>query len=210
MLECYHPSAKISTPSLSCRYLGVKTRDGPIENPEAPGFTDLRRLYSSFRPVVIEENRRRRRWFTLSAMEPARAVEKQGDETATEEVHMDDGELFSQLCAVTNVVKLSPKRGFFVSHVNISDGVIRVWREWLANRVNEAAADHEKHFVASDGQILWVDTAKTVGLRFKVTMGPSERMPLISGPGDDFPVSYTLVYEGEQSYVIITVGHNAD
>jgi hypothetical protein len=46
-------------------------------------------------------------------------------------------------------------------------------------------------------RVLWADRDRHVGLRFGVTLGPSERMPLLSSLGDDEPISYTLEYKGE-------------
>ncbi|KAF4335936.1 f-box containing protein [Fusarium beomiforme] len=43
--------------------------------------------------------------------------------------------------------------------------------------------------------IMWIDTHNSVGIRFSIAPGPSETMPLISGPDDDPPVHYKLVYE---------------
>ncbi|KAK5987953.1 hypothetical protein PT974_12089 [Cladobotryum mycophilum] len=225
ILECYHPSAKISTPYLSCRYLGMSVRDGPAGvsaaamDGECPSFADLRRLYSSFRPVKTEDNRQRRPrfgWIMPSVGSSAQAAaaaarERDEDETATEDVHLDDGERFSQLCTVTNVVKPGIRPGLFSHHINISDGVIRVFRHWLASMAsdNSAAAAVSNSsssssseattsmFSSDDPRVLWVDDdAKSVGLRFRVMPGPSERMPLISDPDeDDPPVTYKLVYE---------------
>jgi hypothetical protein len=106
-------------------------------------------------------------------------------------VNLDDGEMFSQLCAVTNLVKEGPRSGLFISHVNIVDGVIRVFRKWLAkmaSRQDKSQSDSEN--------ILWIDTHNNVGIRFSVAPAASENMPLISGPDDDPPVHYKLVYEG--------------
>lgn len=185
ILECYHPSAKISTPYLACQYLGTRTRDGGAgAGGSSPVLSDLQRLYSSFRPVVAEENRRRRtRLFD----------EGPGDDTATEDVYLDEDELFSQLCAVTNLVKAGPRPGLFISHINISEGVLRVWREWLAEMTAEASGSGQAP--SGDG-ILWVDEGQSVGVRFRVTPGPVETMPIISGPNDHPPVSYRLQYEG--------------
>lgn len=120
------------------------------------------------------------------------------DRTATQEIHLDEGELFSQLCCVTNIVKEGPRHGLFTSHVNMSDGVIRVWRDWLAHRASgPATRDESEQFRIDDEGILWDGASKSIGLRFRAISEPSERVPLISGPSDDIPVSYTLVYEGE-------------
>jgi len=177
ILECYHPSAKISTPYLACRYLGTKTAGLGAIDDASPRLEDLPKMYSSFRPVLTEENRRRRfrpDWPQQSlAMQGSQGAGRDSeDEFAVQEVYLDEGELFSQLCTVTNVVKESARPGFYLSHVNTCDGVIRIWRGWLA------------------------ELAKSVARRFSNKVMPSERMPLIAGPGDDEAVSYSLVYEG--------------
>lgn len=214
ILECYHPSAKISTPYLSCRFLGLKaTGDASPHASDAarasPELVDPRQLYSSFRPVVDEENRRRRLWFPL-AISNSMVSSARDDEAATQDVFLDDGERFSQLCVGTNVVKEGPRRGLFLSHVNISDGVIRVFRDWLArmaaNPFSSPASASTSPLsqeeivlpsaVANEGDILWADSSRNIGLRFRVTMGPTERMPVLSGPDDEPPISYKLIYEG--------------
>ncbi|EFY98188.2 Cyclin-like F-box [Metarhizium robertsii ARSEF 23] len=120
----------------------------------------------------------------------------QGDETAAQDVYLDHDLLFSQLCAVTYVVKEASRPGFYISQVNTCDGVIRVWRPWLAEKANLNGADEGLHSKIVDfDKFLWVDVGKNVGLRFRVVLGPTERLPLLSGPGDDSPVSYTLIYE---------------
>lgn len=183
ILECYHPSAKISTPYLHCDYLGTDGLASYDEDEDKQlTFGQLHNLYSRFRPVVQEENRRgRTRYPSVNAVQP------EDDDTATVTVHLDDGEMFSQLCAVTNLVKTGPRRGLFLSHVNINDGVVRVFRRWLAAR---AAGDDEVD------PILWTDRYKTVGLKFRVCENIDETRPAIWSEADeDLPVSYTLVYE---------------
>lgn len=184
ILECYHPSAKISTPYLHCNYLGTDGLASYEEDEEKQlTFGQLHNLYSRFRPVVQDENRRARsRYPSVSG-----AVQPEDDDTATLKIHLDDGEMFSQLCAVTNLVKTGPRRGLFLSHVNINDGVVRVFRRWLAAR---AAGDQDVD------PILWTDRYNTVGLKFRVQENVDERRPAIwSAADEDLPVSYTLVYE---------------
>lgn len=114
-------------------------------------------------------------------------MQPEDDDTASVTVHLDDGEMFSQLCAVTNLVKTGPRRGLFLSHVNINDGVVRVFRRWLAAR---AAGEEEVD------PILWTDRYKNVGLKFRVCENTEERRPAIWSEADeDLPVSYTLIYE---------------
>lgn len=192
ILDCYHPSERLTTPPLSCRYLGLKrVGEQPITD-ESLKFSDLGKLYSSYRPVMKEESRDRRR---ASRRTGSKAL--QGDETATQDVYLDHDLLFSQLCAVTYVVKEASRPGFYISQVNTCDGVVRVWRPWLAEKANLNGADESLHSKIVDfDKFLWVDVGKNVGLRFGVVLGPAERLPLLSGPGDDSPVSYTLIYEG--------------
>jgi hypothetical protein len=49
-----------------------------------------------------------------------------------------------------------------------------------------------------DGHVLWVDIHKTVGVRFQVSPGAEDRMPLITGPDDFPPLHYKLQFEGMQ------------
>lgn len=202
ILECYHPSAKISTPTLSCRYLGNKTWDGTIISDESPQVVDLQKMYSSFHPIMKQETpprRTRARGSALPSQLPPEAEPDPEFEIATEDVYLDDGELFSQLCASTSVVRHGPRRGLLLSHVIVSEGVIRVWRKWLS-QMSDAASnglDDSNSLLCEDGNILWVDANKTVGLRFRIMLGPAERMPILTGPDDEPPLTYTLVYQGK-------------
>ncbi|KAF4970791.1 hypothetical protein FSARC_2261 [Fusarium sarcochroum] len=188
ILECYHPSDQLYAPCLSCRYQNIVTRDGPAVDENAPELSDLRRLYASFRPVFPEESRIVRR----SRRRPTETQpsDDAGDDTATQDINLDEGELFSQLCAVTSLVKQGPRSGLFISHVNIVDGVVRVFRNWLADMASKQDPSH-----TGSENIIWVDKHDNVGIRFSVAPAPSETMPLISGPDDDPPVHYKLVYE---------------
>lgn len=199
ILEAYHPSAKISTPYLSCRHLGFRN----LPSDQSPPLQALRQMYSCFRPVVTEENRRRRfrMFWPGAAAPPPFDPEDIVDEDATEEIHLDDGELFSQLCVVTNVVKEGGKKGMFVKHVNVNEGVMRVFRRWLGiQAANDSSGGFRRKWEdveLKDNSFLWVNHEEDVGLRFRVVMAAAERMPLISGPDDEPPVTYTLIYDGE-------------
>lgn len=223
ILECYHPSAKISTPYLSCRYAGTRhpadcdndqggddtsTRTTPHHQHRRPrdgdtGLSHVCRLYASFRPVVTEENRRRRFrmvWPVSVSGGPPAGFDSE-DEVATQDLQLDDGELFSQLCTVLNLVTQGKAPGTFVTHYNMSEHVVRVFRRWLdemsaAAKSDEAAWDPARKVPLASSRMLWVDAANTIGLRFHVSPGLAERMPLLSGPGEDPAVSYTLTYEG--------------
>ncbi|KAK8140712.1 hypothetical protein G3M48_002484, partial [Beauveria asiatica] len=227
ILECYHPSLKISTPYLSCRPLGARhptdcsatRREEEEEEEEAPptSLGHVCQLYASFLPVVTEENRRRRNrnmaW-PVSVRDGgppgAAAAAAAADQVATQQLPFDDGALFSQLCVALNLVTphgCQRHRGIFVSHYSMSEHVVRVFRRWL----EESMASDDGDRVPSpwdptappppppplaSSRILWVDAARTIGLRFRVSPGPAERMPLLSGTDEEDPaVSYTLTYQ---------------
>ncbi|KAK1249317.1 hypothetical protein MKX07_002833 [Trichoderma sp. CBMAI-0711] len=223
ILECYHPSAKISTPYLACRYLGTAVCDGHAIDEQNPRFEHLRKLYSCFRPVVMEENRRARFRYGWSSQTLAGSSQLQiaaedevADEAAHQEVYLDEGERFSQLCTVTNVVTQGSRPGLFTRHINVSDGVIRVFRDWLASMlerpssslrsgvssssssssnpvaVTAATLANSGGFTSDDSRVLWVDSTKDVGLRFRVLPGPEVRGTIFE---DEPPVFYNLIYE---------------
>ncbi|KAM0463067.1 hypothetical protein ACHAPV_003193 [Trichoderma viride] len=219
ILECYHPSAKISTPYLRCQYLGNVTCDGPSINERDPNFMDLRRIYSCFRPMVMESNRRRRFRYGWSVQTMGGSTQLQisadheeVEDTAHQEVYLDEGERFSQLCAVANVVVHGSRPGLFTRHVNFSDGVIRVFREWLGSMLPGHSPSHTESgpssssssaatetsisatglFSSGDSRVLWVDTTKNVGIRFRVTPGPEARGTIWE---DEPPMFYNLTYE---------------
>ncbi len=87
-----------------------------------------------------------------------------------QDIYLESHELFSQLCTITNLVKVGPKRGLFLSCIIVGEGILRVWRDWLAERAK--APDEE------ESEILWADSKKTVGLRLRVV----ERETVPAGP----------------------------
>lgn len=104
-------------------------------------------------------------------------------------MHLDESALFGQLCTITNLVKLGPRRGLFLSHVNVGEGVIRVWRDWLASR---AAAGP-----SGSGELLWADADKNVGIRVGIveTLDTGNtNAPVLVNSNEDLPVSYRLEY----------------
>ncbi|EGR51151.1 uncharacterized protein TRIREDRAFT_56256, partial [Trichoderma reesei QM6a] len=185
---------KISTPYLACRYLGTAVCDGHAIDDQNPRFEHLRKLYSCFRPVVMEENRRARFRYGWSSQTLAGSSQLQiaaedevADEAAHQEVYLDEGERFSQLCTVTNVVTQGSRPGLFTRHINVSDGVIRVFRDWLASMLERPSSS-----LRSGVRVLWVDSTKDVGLRFRVLPGPEVRGTIFE---DEPPVFYNLIYE---------------
>ncbi|KAI0866608.1 hypothetical protein F4860DRAFT_457915 [Xylaria cubensis] len=192
ILECYHPSDRISTPSLFCKYLAT---DGLSEAGEDANMEDLNQLYSRFKPFLGEENRRPR------ARRPTTRVIEGKEEPLIEvpsyDVNLEEGELFTQLCAVTNLIKVGPRRGLFVSIDNVTDGVIRVWRDWLRKQAEQSATEQQQvgQRYSDDSSILWTDTSKNVGVKFRVLPKEESQTPLLIGRNEDPPVSYTLEYQ---------------
>ncbi len=212
ILECYHPIAKISTPYLYCDYLYTEQLgSGDVAEASSqtalPGLVGLQGMYSHFRPVVQEENRRARFRYPTQTQAQSEAGGQSSEsqahpevELASHDIVLDEGELFSQLCTVTNLVKVGPKRGLFYSHVNISDSVVRIWRDWLATQATRVLRDRSRASTSSeprDDIILWTNhQTRNVGLRFRVIEREAfPGAPLLVGANEDAPVSYRLQYE---------------
>ncbi|KUJ10570.1 uncharacterized protein LY89DRAFT_689765 [Mollisia scopiformis] len=204
LLECYHPSTKLSTPSLSCEYLGTSELDGSGESSEADLYAGLKEckigqlgklagLYSHFRPLKPEAERRtvRRHPAGGSFIMAANDLVDDHEEYVCQNVHLEAHERFSQLCTVTNVVKPGP-RGLLLGCVNISDGVTRVQRHWLAAqaRSNPETMSGEKR-----ERLLWADNSENVGLKMRVKERDDGATPILVRDDEDEAVSYTLQYE---------------
>ncbi|KAI2464095.1 hypothetical protein F4781DRAFT_86483 [Annulohypoxylon bovei var. microspora] len=189
ILECYHPSEKLSTPELFCEYLGT---DGLTEAGDEAYLGELNKLYTRFRPYLGEEQPRPRNpWKTGTVEEILKP------RLPTHQIFLDSSELFSQLCTVTNLVKVGPRNGLFTSLANVTDSVVRVWRDWLKRAAENTAAgtQQQANLDMDDPSILWTNSSKTVGLRFKVVEDESVPAPILFGRDEDPSVSYTLVYE---------------
>ncbi|KAI1843882.1 hypothetical protein JX266_009938 [Neoarthrinium moseri] len=188
ILECYHPSAKISTPYMFCDYIDTdEFESAGLE----PTLRKMNGLYSRFRPVLEKENQRpRARYPTLDVVQGTKDAIV---ESPSLDVHLDAAELFSQLCTVINVIKVGPKRGLFLSCVNIIESVIRIWRDWLAEQTELGPSESARTDV-SHSSILWTDSAHNFGLRLKVVEKPDTPAPVLLGPGEEAPVSYVLEY----------------
>ncbi|KAI1153911.1 F-box domain-containing protein, variant [Nemania diffusa] len=192
LLECYQPSDRLSTPSLFCKYLGT---NGLSEAGEDANMDDLNHLYSRFKPFLGDENRRPR------ARRPTTKVIEGTEEPLTQvpsyDVNLDAGDLFTQLCTVTNLVKIGPRRGLFLRVDNVSDGVIRVWRDWLREQAERSATEQQREGekYPDDSSILWIGSSKDVGVRFRVLAKEEGQTPLLLRQNEDPPVSYTLEYQ---------------
>jgi hypothetical protein len=175
-LECYTPDERLTAPSFYCDYLATD----PLPTPDisVTGLTELNGLYSHFKPTYSAPEGPRR-W--TDTADPESTVLGSGS------MHLDESALFGQLCTVTNLVKLGPRRGLFLSHVNVGEGVIRVWRDWLAR----AAAG------GGDGEVLWADADQDVGIRIGLVEAIdalNPYAPVFVASSEDLPVSYRLEY----------------
>lgn len=205
ILECFHPSTKLTTPYFFCDYLGT---DGLSDDVLGEGdlykdVNDTGRLgkmsglYSHFRPVQPEE---RMVWTRNPAGGARRGLlPKSEEDLVSHNIDLDSDELFSQLCTITNIVKVGPKRGLFLSCVNLGEGVIRVFRDWLSDRAeaNEKRIDTPDE---CDKRLLWADTEKNIGLRLKVLEREEAPAAILLRHDEEPPVYYKLQYEGMSSF----------
>lgn len=200
ILEAYHPSARFYTPYLSCKYQDLVSREGPalyeysVPAPLSPSLGDMKKLYGSYRPVLADENRATPR-IRFGFPRPRRMTTNDDDKRALHQVSLDEGELFSQLCSVVNVVKEGPRNGLFITHVNVMNKVIRIFRNWLFELANSRPGE-----MSDEARIIWLDHAKDTGIRFRlVNLVAPDGPPAVANPFEDPPVSYTLEYEGKFS-----------
>jgi hypothetical protein len=160
MLECYHPSDRLTEPHVFCTYLGT---DGLSNKHEGQGSLyenctaaeQLRRLmalYSRFRPEHSTEDRfpEPLNWRppTGAVMSPegTPAADADADGDLAEEgedlpegdiqfvkrlVNLDGFEDFYQLCTDVSLAKVMPGTTRVLSMVGVENGLIRIWRDWL-------------------------------------------------------------------------------
>jgi hypothetical protein len=152
-------------------------------------------LYSHFRPVPPEDRRVWKRNHPAGGAVPG-VLAKSEEELVSQTVDLESHELFSQLCTITNLVKVGPNRGLFLSCVNIGDGLTRVWRNWLSDRAsaNEKGIETKEEF---ESRLLWADSEQHVGLRLRVSRDADAHAPILLAQDEDVSVSYKLEYEGE-------------
>ncbi|KAF2188617.1 hypothetical protein K469DRAFT_748375 [Zopfia rhizophila CBS 207.26] len=228
LLECYHPSAKLTEPPYLCTYHGTDglTTYNPSKNDihNVGKLEVLRNMYSRFRPHRrdLEPGGRRVRGppgdVPGSRTFPGAASDKFKGETVKQVLNLDGHELFTQLCAQTNLVKIGPRNGLFTCFVAVEEGVVRVWREWLKDQAVRGESKHttvQEEVVEEVGKgkepvrevqregtgiynnnILWVSQSKNTGLRFNVKERKLRRdAPLLVRVDEDTPVSYEIEYD---------------
>lgn len=146
---------------------------------------------------------------------PSNSLIEREAEFVCQNIHLESHELFSQLCVITNLVKVGPKRGLFKSCVTIGEGIIRIFRPWLADRANILTSTFARNSKQAEEEerekkLLWADAGKHVGLRIKVVERENMNGPVLVRRDEDAPVSYTLQYEGELPIPKPIEGSSAD
>jgi hypothetical protein len=227
LLECFHPSAKLTEEAYFCSYRGT---DGLTLYNEVTNDTgrlgEMHNMYSSFRPhrrdLEAEGRRLRPRPGDIpgSRTYPNTMQGRSDNEAVKQTLSLESHELFTQLVAQAHLATTDP-RGRPMNFVEIEDGVIRVWRGWLkdiaakgstANAEVPRAAVEEvdkgtedlKEVTAhkldlEDSRILWASPKKNSGIRFNVRERKLRRdVPiLIRTDEEDMPLTYEIEYDGE-------------
>ncbi len=202
-----------------CDYLGT---DGLSAEAEGKGdiYKDVERkgrlgqlggLYSHFRPARKEPETKVRRphpagdvpghpnTSTSYPSDPGPSSgESEEGELVSQNVSLDAHELFSQLCTVTNIVKMGPHRGLFLSIVNVHDGVVRIFRDWLNHQANKSVMDGD-----IEKRTLWVDDRRNAGLVLRVKEKKWKRDSPILFRDEDVAVSYNIEYERKCDHTML-------
>lgn len=90
--------------------------------------------------------------------------------------------------------------------VNVTGGVVRVWRDWLAEQCSSLGKSNVVN-IQRDSKIieekepgeclLWADPRQNTGLRIRVSKREEPLLAVLDGPNDEGCVSYMLQYEGK-------------
>lgn len=227
LLECYPPSAKLTEPPYFCAYQGTDGLSVYEESSErdpdiATRLGHMRNMYSRFRPYRRElelGGRRVKRPGDIpgSRTYPGTAKDKFQGETVKQTLSLEGHELFTQLMAQAHLSKIGPYNGLFTSFVEVEEGVLRVWREWLKDTAATGdGVDPRQEPVEQLGKgkeppkesagetvdlnherILWVGSAKNTGIRFNVRERKLRRdTPILIRNDEDLPVSYDIEFYG--------------
>ena len=131
------------------------------------------------------------------------AEEKEANELVERRVSLDPEESFSQLRVQTNLVKPGPRAGLFENLVSVSDGLVRIWREWLkeraANGQNVASreGDGEDQSEGKAMRTLWMDHKTDIGLIVRIKEKKWRRAaPVLLHRDEEPAVTYSMEYEG--------------
>jgi hypothetical protein len=231
LLECFHPSAKLTEEPYFCSYCGTDGLTVYNEDTNDIGrLGEMYSMYSRFRPHRrdLEAERRRVRPrpgdVPGSRTYPDTVQGRSDGETVKQTLSLESHELFTQLVAQAHLATTDP-RGRPMNFVEIEDGVIRVWRDWLKDMAAKGSATNtevpqdvaeevgkgkevarevsEQKLDLEDSSILWASTRKNSGIRFNVRERKLRRdVPiLIRTDEEDMPVNYEIEYDGEPTQV---------
>ncbi|KAG9628964.1 hypothetical protein KCV04_g10846, partial [Aureobasidium melanogenum] len=209
MLELYPPSARLTAGKLFCTSLGTSLLDQEsLESiPDSAKIGHLgKAVYSKFRPQHQEVRRPSVKHPAgdipgsrthPSSADPSIHVHNAESNLVSQQVSLDADELFTQLIATLMLVKPGPRPDTILTAVEVCEGTIRVWRDWLAKQ-NKANVDSTSSYSpADDPSILWVNTADhAVGVKFRVKERKWKRdVPVLISADEEVAVSYTVDLE---------------
>ncbi|KKK20425.1 hypothetical protein AOCH_004871 [Aspergillus ochraceoroseus] len=177
ILECFHPTSKLTEPHVFCKYLGT---DGLSDKYQGEGslyenvdtaqkLGRLSSLYSRFQPVMTAEESPNGAGST-AVPEVNEGIPNADARAVKRPVNLESFEDFSQLCVVVNVVKVKPGSARLLSVVDVEDGVIRIFRDWLKDNATPAQGSARNNPLEerNDQQLLWVNQSQNVGLKLRV------------------------------------------
>ncbi|KAI9374038.1 hypothetical protein BJX61DRAFT_551825 [Aspergillus egyptiacus] len=193
ILECYHPTSKLTEPHVFCIYLGTPGLSDKYEGEgslyenidTARKLGRLGSVYSIFKPVEIPDDG------PSNQTSSNESLSMDDSASVKRSVDIEGFEDFSQLCVIVSVVKVRPGTHRLQSVVEVKDGVIRLFRDWLKN---QAVGDRE---TTSQDLILWADRDKNVGLKFRVREAPrlDSNFPVLVHRDEETFSSYDIVIE---------------
>jgi len=191
-----------------CTHLGTDGLQDALEYPPGDEVGKLAYLfsrYSRFLPSKKEEERlvqTRPGDIPGSRTHPSSAPPTRRLGTGpleVEQVSIDAHEVFSQRCVASYMAKMSARRAVIQSLVDVSDGQIRIFRDWLSKQVTESAAPRVTNDIhpSEDSSVLWVNNSgNSVGIKFRVRNSGARRdNPILFSSEEEVAVSYNLEIE---------------
>ncbi|KAF1939639.1 hypothetical protein EJ02DRAFT_436208 [Clathrospora elynae] len=228
LLECFHPSAKLTEPSYFCSYRctdGLTLYEEPRSDERNMGrLGEMHNMYSRFRPHRRDLEAGGRRVLPRpgdvpgSRTFPGTVQDRYEGDTVKQTLSLEGHELFTQLMAQTNLVKIGSHNRLFTCFVPVEEGVLRVQRDWLREmaakgpRVNKDIAREvveevrkgkqparevvEEKVDLDDPRICWVSSSKDTGIRFNVRERKlRSHAPILISTDEDMPVTYEIEYD---------------
>lgn len=179
---------------------------------EVSRFARLSRVYSHFRPRALASTKDVLEMQSVSRL--ANVSGRPATEAVTETVSLEPHENFSQLCALVHLVREVSQRGIFRTLITISEGTVRVQRDWLADQARssppaETSEQSELKMMSDSGQrdnpavsrpasMLWVDSKHNFGFQTNVQENTMPRaQPLFLLQEESPAVSYSVKLEGD-------------